>query len=438
MQNLTSCRGGSLLLSIVALTASLVSAGCSSAAKFFYLNEHTQAIRRDTISASGGVTSFLQNPADSVNGVIRLTPVESLNLRSVPLAVPAGITSSPFDQPHTLNLPQGFNVSLYAYGLGKPAALVLRDDGTLFYSNTESGEIVAVAPDGKPTVVISDLKSPYGLEIHNGALYYTDELRVYRFDFSSPTAVTGTSTVLTDKLPPGGTHYTRTLRWSPADKRFYIGIGSSTNKNIEDTKEYAAVLRMAEGGGQPDVVMHGLRNPAGLDVHPVTGELWGTDDGIDFLSLDLPPDEINILKVGKNYGFPYYYSQSIRDPEYRGRDTVDYPRAVTGPVVEMQAHSATSDLRFYRFDALGADWKNAMVVTQHGSWNRDPAVGYRVVRVRANPDGSNARVADFITGFIDQNGSTWGRPVAVAISNDGKSFYVSDDKAGAIYKITAP
>lgn len=437
MLNLNPTRAGATLLSIGALCAVLFT-GCSTAAKFFYLNEHAQAIRHDTISASGAITTSLQNPADSINGIVRLTPVETIDLHPVTLSVPSGITSSPFDLPRTLKVPAGFTASLYAHDLGHPQALALRDDGTLFYSNTDAGEVVAIAPNGDKTVIVKDLRSPYGLDLHNGSLYYTDETHVFRYDFSSPTAVTGTSTMLTDKLPTGSQHYTRTIRWSPTDKRFYISIGSTTNKNVEDDKEHAAILRMNETGGNPDLVIHGLRNATGLDVHPVTGDLWGTDQGIDFLSLDLPPDEINILKVGKNYGFPYVYSQNFRDPEYMRADTISYPRNTVGPVVEIQAHSEVIDLRFYRGDALGADWKNAMVLTLHGSWNRDPATGYKVIRVRANPDGSNARQADFITGFLDDQGSAWGRPVAIAISKDGKSFFISDDKAGAIYKITAP
>jgi glucose/arabinose dehydrogenase len=436
MQNLISPRAGRTVLSTAAFCA-LLFTGCSTAAKFFYLNEHTQAIRRDTITASGATTSYLQNPADSVNGIIRLTPVEVADLHPVTVSVPAG-ASSPFDQPRTLQVPAGVAVSVYAYGLGRPQALALRDDGTLFYSNTDGGEIVAIAPDGTRSVVVGDLTSPYGLELHNGALYYTDERHVFRFNFSSPTAVTGTSTTLTDKLPVGGLHYTRTIRWSPTDKRFYISVGSTSNKDVEDDKEHASILRLAETGGNPDVVIHGLRNAIGLDINPESGELWGIDQGIDLLSNDLPPDEINILKVGKNYGFPYYYSQNFRDPEYMKSDTVTYPRFTVGPVAELQAHSEAIDLRFYPFDGLGAKWKNGMLVTLHGSFNRDPATGYKVIRVRANTDGSNARQSDFITGFLDDQGNTWGRPVALAISKDGKTIFLSDDKAGAIYKITVP
>jgi glucose/arabinose dehydrogenase len=429
-------RAGFAASLLAAAFAASVLAGCGSTQQLFYVNKHTQAIERDTITASGGVTTFIQNPQDQVNGLIRLSPIESLNLQPVTLAVDAGVASSPFDQPLTLMVPPGFTASLYAYDLGQPRDLALRDDGTLFYSNNDAGEIVALGPDRKKTVLATGLRSPHGIELHNGSLYYTDETHVYRFDFSSPTAVTGASTMVTDKLPTGGIHYTRTIRWVPADKRFYIGVGSTTNKNIEDDNEHGAILRMAESGGTATVAMRGFRDPIGMDVHPETGDLWALDVGTELLSLQLPPDEINIAKVGKHYGWPFYYSQGFRDPDYMGSDTVDYPKNTVGPVIELEGHSSPSDLQFYPGSALGADWKNSMLVTCHGT--SDLGIGFKVVRIRANPDGTNARIADFVTGFRTSEGNIWGTPVGIAIARDGKTFYISDDRAGAIYRISKP
>src|SRR5438552_12374878 len=126
--------GITLSLLVGALGASLLE-GCGSTAQLFYVNKHTQAIERDTITPSGEVRTFIQNPQDRVNGLVKLTPIESLNLQPVTLAVDAGVTSSPFDRPRTLMVPPGFTASLYAYDLGQPRDLVLRDDGTIFYSN---------------------------------------------------------------------------------------------------------------------------------------------------------------------------------------------------------------------------------------------------------------------------------------------------------------
>src|SRR5207249_3338448 len=148
----------------------------------FYVNKHTQAIERDTITSSG-TTKFIQNPQDAVNGTIRLAPVESLDLQPVTLSVPEVIKGSPFDRKLTLYVPPGFSASLYAYDLGHPHGIVLREDGTIFYSNTDAGQLVAI-PAGADhsagkTIIASGLSSPHGLELHNGALYYTDEQHVF-------------------------------------------------------------------------------------------------------------------------------------------------------------------------------------------------------------------------------------------------------------------
>jgi glucose/arabinose dehydrogenase len=427
-------------LCIAAFAATFL-AGCPSANQLLYTNKDMQSIQRDTVLPSGQIKTEIQTPPENAApGVIKLAPIESLNLQPVTLQVEPGITSSPFTEPKTLNVPPGFSASLYAWDLGQPRDLVLRDDGTLFYSNIDAGEIVAIAPDKTKTVIARDLRSPHGMEWHNGALYYTDETHVYRFDFDSPTAVTGKSTMISDKVPIGGFNYTRTIRWSPADKRFYISVGSTTNKNIEDDTEHGAVLKMDEKGGLPTVSMRGLRDAVGLDIHPETGELWGVDAGTQLLAEQLPPTEINILKVGKHYGWPYYYSQNFRDPYYTGPDTTEYPvnakKPAVTPIIELQAHLEPKDLQFYPYSAFGADWKNSMLITAHGESSLNQ--GFKVIRVRANADGSNARVADVVTGFSTPDGGTWGTPVAIAFSRDGKSIFISDDRAGAIYKIFKP
>jgi glucose/arabinose dehydrogenase len=400
----------------------LMAEGCG-ASKLLYTNKDMQAIRRDTITSSG-IRSFLQNPQDSINGTIRLAPVEMLGLQPSTLAV-TGTPTGAFTEPRTVNLPAGFSASVYASGLGRPRDLALRDDGTLFYSEFD-GSIVAIAPNGTRTTLATGLSSPHGIELHNDALYYTDERHVYRFDFSSPTSVTGTVKELNGTLPTGGTNYTRTIRWSPSDKRFYISVGSTTNNIPEDDNAHATLLRMGEAGGSADVAMRGgLRNTVAIDVNPESGELWGVDNGTEALAEELPPEEVNILKLNKHYGWPYFYSQNFRDPRYA--ESTDLPKGTTPPVIELQAHSEALDMVFYTGSALGPDWKNAALITFHNT--------PKVIRLRAGTDGSNARQADFMTGFEDADGHIWGQPVGIAVSKDGRTIYISDDRAGAIYKV---
>ncbi len=410
--------------------------GCGKTASLFYVDEDTQAIQRDTITASG-VKSTIQNPQDKANGIIKLAPVESLGLQPVTVNIPAGYKEPPFDQgDRTLNVPAGFAVDLYAYDLGRPRDLILRDDGVLIYSDFD-GRIVAISPDGTKTVLAQDLESPHGLEFHNGALYYVDETRMFKYTFSSPASVEGTSQLMTDRIPKGGEHYTRTLRWSDDDNRFYISIGA-TSEGPEDDREHATVMGMQDKAGErPSVAMRGgLRNTIGMDTHPVTGELWGIDQGTADLSVELGPEEINILKIGKSYGFPYYYSQNFRNPNYKDVPEAQLPRQLPeAPVIELQAYSTPIDLEFYESDALGADWKNSMLITYHGYFNRDPKTGYKVIRLRADSDGSNAKQADFVTGWLLPTQDDWGTPTGIAIARDGKTFYIADDKHGLIYKV---
>ncbi len=438
MQRRPTCARslGYLLLLVICAPIGI---GCAGAENLFYTNQGKQAIRRDTVTGSG-MRSFLQNPQDSVNGIIRLTPVESLDLREVTVSVPDDLNMPPFDKPRTLMVPPGFTVSIQAHGLGHPRDLVLREDGTIFYSEILSGEVVALSPDGTKTVIASGLDSPHGLDFYDGALYYTDETRVFRFNFSSPTAVTGSSTLLTDRIPTGGLHYTRAVRVLPSDKQVYISVGSTSDHSPEDDNSHAVILRMKNEPGEfPATAIRGLRSTVGMDVHPETGELWGADNGTDDISVDVPSEEINILKIGRHYGWPYSYSQNFTDVRYRP-DSAKYAKVtgkVTPPVAELQAHFEVLDLEFYPGTALGADWKNAMLLTCHGE--KDFFVkpeGMRILRVRANSDGTNARQADFVTGFKTDTGEIWGRPVGIVITGDGKTFFVSDDLNGVIYRIS--
>ncbi len=435
-QQITHARLGtpvvSTVLASVCLALTLVIAGCSGGGgqSFFMVNKNTQAIQRDTIDRAGS-RSFLQNPQDSTNGIVKMATVEPIPLVEVTLET-GGDSLSPFDKPRKLMVPQGFSISVYARDLSRPRELALRDDGTLFVTDFD-GRVLAITPDRKTHVIATDLRSPHGLEILNGALYYTDETRLFRFDFSSPTSVTGNSTLLSDKLPGGGLNYTRTIRWVPSDKRFYISVGSTQNKRVEDDNQHATLLRIGEAGGTPDAATRGgLRNVVGMDVHPETGELWGIDNGTELLSPLLPPTEVNILKIGKHYGWPFYYSKNFRDPDYADATTANNPRlpaTPTPPIIELEGHVEALGMRFYPGTTFGPDWKNAMVIAYHDNC--------RVVRVRANGDGSNARQADVITGFLAPGDrQPWGRPAGIAIAKDGSVLYVSDDRTGAIYKVS--
>jgi glucose/arabinose dehydrogenase len=172
-----------------------------------------------------------------------------------------------------------------------------------------------------------------------------------------------------------------------------------------------------------------LRNSVGLTWEPVKGEMWASDNGRDWLGDNLPPDEINIVKEGKDYGWPYCYGDRIPDPKFNDRRRC---RNTVAPMVELQAHSAPLGLTFYDGDLFPEEFKGDLFVAYHGSWNRSVPTGYKLVRIRIR-DGQPEGIEDFATGWL-QGTEVLGRPVDVLVGPDG-SLYVSDDRRGIIYKI---
>lgn len=431
-----------------AAACSLLWFGCGGHfASVFYNQKNPQAIQRDTVLSSGEVRSTLQFPDMKGNGVIKLAAVEMLRgMDSVTITIPSELAAKggTFSTPRKLYVPSGFTAEVYAWDLGDPQDVVVRDDGTVFVSDMQGGRILAVGAGGKTTVIASGLRYPYGMEIVDGALYYTDETKVFRYDFSSPTSTDGKSTTLTDQVPKGGDFYTRTIRYVPSSSRFYISIGATDGNGEERDKEHATVFSMPKEGGRPSRASYGgLRNTTGMDVRPETGELWGIEAGMDDLSEQLAPAEINVIKIGKNYGHPYFYSQNFRNPKFVDAAPALVPKDPVSPIIELQAYSDPTDLQFYTSDGLGADWKNAMLVVYKGyalgaiSRPAELRTGFKVVRVRSKADGSDARQADFISGWLGGDNDFWGQPVGIGIARNGKTFFVSDAKNGVVYKFVA-
>jgi glucose/arabinose dehydrogenase len=185
------------------------------------------------------------------------------------------------------------------------------------------------------------------------------------------------------------------------------------------------------------VFAKGLRNAVGLAVSPTSGAIWASQNERDNLTPDhedLPPEEINILTQGGDYGWPYCYGNRLPNPEY-----ADAARcaATVPPALGLQAHSAPLGLTFLsKATLLPASWRGDLLVAYHGSWNRSAPTGAKVVRVRVSGD-KPASVEDFITGWQPPSGRRWGRPADVAVASDG-SVLVSDDAGGTIYRVTGP
>ncbi|MBW2269271.1 MAG: PQQ-dependent sugar dehydrogenase [Deltaproteobacteria bacterium] len=342
--------------------------------------------------------------------------------------------------PELFETPPGLNVGLYASGLANPRMLRPTPGGHLLVSLSRAGQIVLLEPDrdgdGLPDgrrVLLEELAGPNSLELHEGWLVIGVGDGVARVRFDPQTGETsGELESLVSGLPTGGNHWTRTARYGP-DGHLYVTIGSSCNACIEDDPRRAAMLRYAADGSGEEIYATGLRNSVGFDWHPVTGALYATDNGRDLLGNDFPPCELNRVVHGGFYGWPFVNGDGIADPDLGAEPDPRIPEA-RPPEFGFRAHNAPLGITFVRNPAAPAWLRGAALVALHGSWNRTSKDGYKVVSLHWQADGSVVE-RDFLTGFLTGE-EVIGRPVDVAEGPDG-SLFVSDDYAGAIYRVTA-
>jgi glucose/arabinose dehydrogenase len=337
-----------------------------------------------------------------------------------------------------IRVPPGFAVNLFAKGLRGPRFINFGPDGALFVAERGADRIVALTDRNRDGVadslrIFADrLDSPHSLVFHQGAWYVGVPRGIVRLADRDGDEIADQREVLIDNYPTGG-HNTRTVEFLP-DGRMVVSIGSSCNVCVEDDPRRAAVLVYTGADARGErVFAKGLRNAVGLAIHPVTGELWATNNGRDLLGDDVPPEAVYIVRDGLDYGWPRCHNGILADPEYGGTAACN---GVATPVVNMQAHSAPLGLVFYTGAMFPPEYRGDLFVAFHGSWNRSVPTGYKVVRLPL--DGSRPRgpLEDFATGWLDPvRHSASGRPVGLAVGPDG-ALYVSDDKAGAIYRIS--
>ena len=215
----------------------------------------------------------------------------------------------------------------------------------------------------------------------------------------------------------------------------YVPVGAPCNICDPDSNRYANIMRIrvdkGADGSVPEVFARGVRNSVGFDWHPATKELWFTDNGRDMLGDDLPADELNHApKPGLHFGYPYCHQGDAPDPQFGAqRPCAEF----TPPVVKLGAHVAALGMRFYSGSLFPAEYRNNIFIAEHGSWNRSQKIGYRIVRV-ALSGNQPAKHEVFAEGWL-QGQAAWGRPADVLVMPDG-ALLVSDDQAGAIYRIS--
>jgi glucose/arabinose dehydrogenase len=332
----------------------------------------------------------------------------------------------------------GYAVSLYA-GVPKARFLHPTPAGDLLVSVPREGRIVRLArdangdglPDAQETL-LAGLDKPHGIDLHEGWLYVGEGSAVARVRFDLETGRTlGEPERIVTGLPTGGNHWTRTVRVGP-DGFLYVTVGSSCNVCLEEDERRAAMLRFRLDGSGGEVYARGLRNAVGFDWRPGTGELFATDNGRDLLGDDLPPCELNRVVQGGDYGWPVANGDRQLDPDL-GAGSEARAAASIPPVHGFRAHNAPLGIVFLRSHAQVERYRGAALVALHGSWNRTRKDGYEVVALHWNPDGT-IREEPFLSGFLE-NENVIGRPVDVAEGPDG-TIFVSDDYAGAVYRVT--
>jgi glucose/arabinose dehydrogenase len=340
--------------------------------------------------------------------------------------------------PELLSVPEGFAVELWVAGLPNARFLRFTPTGDLLVSTPRSGRVLLVErdadgdgrPDGVRTL-LEGLDRPHGIDLYEGWIYVAETGAVARVRFDPATRRTEgpVERIVTD-LPPGGNHWTRTIRFGP-DGLLYVSVGSSCNVCVETDPRRAAMLRYRPDGSQPEVFATGLRNSVGFDWRPGTADLYATDNGRDLLGDDFPPCELNRIEPGGFYGWPFANGDRVPDPDL-GAGNEDRIAASIPPVHEFRAHNAPLGMTFLRSRNWPAPYPNAALVALHGSWNRTRKDGYEVVSLHWTSDG-RIEERPFLTGFL-RGEKVIGRPVDVAEGPDG-AIYVSDDYGGAIYRI---
>jgi len=331
-----------------------------------------------------------------------------------------------------IKLAPGFSIEIYAE-VENARSLALGRNGVVYVSNRSADSVYAIlpGPGGRNRVIelADDLETPNGIAYHDGDLYVAEISRVlvYR-DIDNRSNNPPEPEVLDIDLPSERHHGWRYIGFGP-DDHLYISIGAPCN--VCDRPGFSRIDRMLPDGSEREVWAEGVRNSVGLAWHPVTGELWFTDNGRDMLGDDLPPDELNHAPAGGlHFGFPVCHGGFLLDPKFgEGKSCDDY----AAPVRNLGAHVAALGLTFYTGTMFPQEYQGQILIAEHGSWNRSKKVGYRISLVRLQ-DGQPATYEPFAEGWL-QGQSADGRPVDLLVIDDG-SLLVSDDASGVVYRIS--
>jgi glucose/arabinose dehydrogenase/cytochrome c553 len=348
--------------------------------------------------------------------------------------------------------PAGFKVDLYASNLNGPREICTAPNGDSFVAESDPGDIKVfrgITGNSKPQQVetfASGLNRPYGIAFYPPGpdpkwVYIGDTDAVVRFPYQNgDLRARGRAEHIAD-LPHGASgHWTRSVQFSPDGKKMYVSVGSVSNVDDSDThpaeRNRADILEFNPDGSGMHIYAYGIRNSGGgLVVDPKTGVLWVSTNERDALGDNLVPDYITHVQEGGFYGWPWWYVGGHQDPRHNGKHPELQAKVLT-PDVLLQPHNASLQLSFYDGKQFPKEYDGDIFASEHGSWNKSVRVGYEVIRVpRHQTDQASGEYEDFLTGFVLGNGEVWGRPVGIAVAQDG-SLLVSDDGSNSIWRVS--
>lgn len=337
-----------------------------------------------------------------------------------------------------LQVPAGFKVTEWARGFAQPRFMILGPKNEVILSDSAAGAVYAL-PANNPNqrrTLIQSLRRPYGLAFHKGFLYVCDEnaVRRYAYDANKMSVGAGQQIVSLDGYQGG--HWTRSIEFVPGKDEFMLGVGSRSNVDAGEPELRAAIAKFNADGSGKKIIATGTRNPIGLHYYPGSNTLWAAVQERDGLGHDLVPDYFTAIQEGGFYGWPYSYIGKNEDPRRKGERPDLVAKAIT-PDVLLGAHVAVLDFAFYTGKSFPAKYQGGAFLAFHGSWNREPRVGYEIAFVPFKNGKPVGPPEPFLTGWMlnPNQREVWGRPVGVLSMPDG-SLLVSDDGGKKIWRIS--
>jgi glucose/arabinose dehydrogenase len=339
-----------------------------------------------------------------------------------------------------LQLPNSFKAEVFADNVPNARQLALGNDGTIYAGSREAGNVYAITDKNgdfnadRIYIIAEGLNMPSGIAYRGGSLFVAAVSTIYRFDnidkmLSNPPD----PVIVTENYPTDGHHGWKFIAFGPDDK-LYVPVGAPCNICDQDKDIYASITRINPDGSKREIIAKGVRNSVGFDWHPQTNDLWFTENGRDWLGDNRPPCELNHLsKTGEHFGYPYKHGNDIWDPEF-GEVGKAMDQKFKNPAQTLGPHVAPLGMIFYTEDMFPEEYKNQILIAEHGSWNRTPKIGYRITKVTLK-NGKATKYEPFIEGWLQKNGSVWGRPVYLLQLADG-SVLISDDHSDIIYRIS--